>query len=97
MSYVYDTSGMRAVSKAVAEKVTVFKEHSAAVKTLVTTLSEYWQDPVNQRFSSQYLQNGAPLCADLEKIMSAYSEIMSQCANRYGTAIDNGNEFFNSF
>lgn len=97
MNYVYDTNGMRAVSGAVSAKVRDFEEHSNAVRSLITMLSTYWEDPVNQRFSSQYLQKGEPVCKDLEKIMQTYADIMSQCANRYGTAIDNGNRFFNSF
>lgn len=97
MQYLYDTNGMKGVSSSVAQKLREFQTHADAIESLVAGLHASWMDPVNQRFTSQYLNKGLVTCNKLEKTIKAYSDIMSQCANRYGSAIDNGNRFFNSF
>lgn len=97
MQFTYDTNEMKNVSIRVANKLTEFHSHSEAVKGLVTGLSASWSDPVNQQFATKYLQQGLVCCEKLEKVIKSYSDLMGQCANRYSSAIDNGNRFFNSF
>lgn len=97
MKYSYDPNGMQKVSNSVEAKLRDFHAHSEAVKQLVTGLSASWSDPVNQQFATKYLQQGLTSCEKLEKTVTNFSNLMRQCAKRYGSAIDKGNGFFNSF
>lgn len=97
MANYYDPERMASVASAINTKATEFHNAAEAVKQLISQLSSAWNDPVNQKFSQHYLQDGAEKAEQLERYVRSYASIMNQCSQKFGNAISNGNTFLTSF
>ena len=97
MANYYNPEQMAAVASRINEKAAEFHTASEALKQVVMQLSADWTDPVNQKFSQHYLQEGAEEAEKLERYIRSYASIMNQCSQKFGNAIKNGNSFLNSF
>ena len=97
MANYYDPKQMAAVASKINEKAAEFHAASEALKQVISQLAAQWNDPVNQKFSQRYMQEGAAQAEKLESYVRSYANIMNQCSQKFGNAIKNGNSFLNSF
>lgn len=97
MANKYDPPGMKRGAEAIERELGTFSQLKERIITDMDSIAESdFQDETGRRLVQMYKRDAKPAMEELEKTLNDFVSLLKVCAQKFGSAIDNGNSFLSS-